>query len=72
MAKRKTKKLIDQYKDMIVTDAQCFDAEGDPRLGILRIEAVGGFHELIITEDMANALIQELRDFLSLDSDRLP
>lgn len=74
MTKRKKPPPPDDidYKDMIVTDAKCYDAEGDPRVGILAIDTVGGMHQLIVSAETANLIIQELRDFISEESERLP
>jgi predicted small integral membrane protein len=60
------------YKEMIVMDAKCYDAEGDPRIGLLAIETVGGLHQLFVSEATANLIIQELRAFLADEVERLP
>jgi hypothetical protein len=60
------------YTAMIVTDAVCCDAEDEPRIGVLTIETVGGLSQVLITEPMANVIIQQLRDFLSGEAKRLP
>lgn len=74
MAKKRKKQEFDAiaFKRMIVTGSRCFDAEGDPRLGFLVIDTMGGLHQLFVTEATAAELIQELRDFLAEEAERMP
>jgi hypothetical protein len=59
-------------KQFIVLDAKCYDAEGDPRIGLLVLDTPGGKHQLFVTHETADHIIQELRDFLAERSERLP
>lgn len=56
----------------IVTGAEVWDGEGDPRVGVLVINTPAGHYQFMVAEPLANELIQLLRDFLAGDSERLP
>ncbi|MCK1322135.1 hypothetical protein IVA94_14790 [Bradyrhizobium sp. 156] len=62
----------DDLKEQIIMDTMCWDGEGDPRVGVLAIETMNGVYQFFISELGANELIQQLRDFISEDAERLP
>jgi hypothetical protein len=63
-----TKNLTQQ----IVTGLDLFDGEGDPRIGVLALHTPAGHYQFMLSEPVANELIQTLRDFIAGDVDRLP
>lgn len=72
MPRKKTDDV--DYTKLVVLDVKCFDARdsGDPPLGVLRLTLDDGATDFIVTEAMANHIIQELRDFLAEDAEKLP
>lgn len=62
----------DDLKNLVVTSTDVLDAEGDPRLGVMVIHTPVGHYQFMVAEPMANELIQQLREFIAGDSERLP
>ena len=56
----------------IVTGLELYDGEGDPRIGVLALQTPAGHYQFMLSEPVANELIQTLRDFIAGDVDRLP
>lgn len=56
----------------IVTGLELFDGEGDPRIAVLALNTPAGHYQFMLSEPIANDLIQALRDFIAGDIERLP
>lgn len=62
----------DDLKQQVVLETEVYDGEGDPRLGVFVVHTPAGHYQFLMTEAIANEMIQHLRDFLAEDSERLP
>ena len=56
----------------VVTGLELYDGCGDPRIGVLALHTPAGHYQLMLSEPMANDLIQALRDFIAGDVEKLP
>jgi hypothetical protein len=79
MAKKETNDRLgnavnktDDLRRQIVMETEVRDAEGDPRIGVMVIHTPAGHYQFLIAEPTANDIIQQLRDFIAGDSERLP
>lgn len=62
----------EDLKKQLVLDSMCWDGQGEPRIGILALETTEGVYQFMVTELAANELIQQLRDFIAENAERLP
>lgn len=62
----------DDLTQQIITAVDVYDAEGDPRVSVMALHTPAGHYQFILAEPIANEIIQQLRDFIAGDSDRLP
>ena len=62
----------EKLEEQIVMDSDVWDGEGEPRIGVMAIETQNGVHQFFVTEALANQLVQQLRDFIAENADRLP
>lgn len=63
--------MSDDYRDMMALDAGCCQIDNNPLLGTLTIVAAQGHYDFLINEELANLIIQALREFLAGDSQNL-
>jgi len=62
----------EELEKQIVIETAVFDDEGEPRVGVLVLHTPAGHYQFLLIEQVANELIQQLRDFIAGDAERLP
>ena len=58
--------------DLKVRASGVMAVDDDPTVGLLTILTQVGHYDFLINQEIANMMVQQLREFISGDSDKLP
>jgi hypothetical protein len=64
--------ITGDFRDIVVVETVVYDAQGEPRIGVMALTTPVGHYEFMLVEPIAKDLIKQLQAFMKKKAERLP